>query len=112
VLILRGLKEDGAGPDCELVCSGVAQAGATSTHRPMDNPPYRDLGASAATPPAQVKSTALLENDQHSPHSSCSAFKHMKSAHSPSVLPKGGEREHVFYRDSWIAFISKQSLFN
>lgn len=67
--------------------------------RHMDNPPYRDLGASAATPSAQEKKKKAPKNNQHSPNSLCSAFKHVNSAHSPSVLSKGGEREYVFHRD-------------
>lgn len=49
MLILRGLKEEEAGPACELVCSGVAQVGTTIMCRHMDNSPYRDSAESAAT---------------------------------------------------------------
>lgn len=90
MFILRGLEEDGAGPAYDFVCSEVVQAGTTNSFGHMDNPPDSFSSICCYLFSAREKHSLL------SPYSNtCLAFKHMNSAHRPSVLSKGREREHI-----------------
>lgn len=64
--------------------------GTTNSYGHVDNPPDRFRGICCYLFSAREKHSLL------SPYSyTCLAFQHVNSAHRPSVLSKGREREHI-----------------